>query len=259
MRGYWVILRTELFGLFISPSTYVASFYFLTLLGIGFRFFIESFMSSNWILPPLSSLVLGLIFGAPALIPFLTMRSFAEERRVGTLETLLSAPVNTSALVWGKWSASFLFFVLIACGAFCFPLLLWSWFPAQAQSLGFDHFEHWVGGGLFLLIFGASFTSVGIFASSITKNQMVAGMLTFTLLTLYIAVMAFSYGESSDSHLMEGPADLIRSCLGSLDDGLDKLQHFAVGVIDIGTILHQMIILLFFLSLATIQIERIKH
>ena len=58
---------------------------------------------------------------------------------------------------------------------------------------------------------------------------------------------------------MEGPADLIRSCLGSLDDGLDKLQHFAVGVIDIGTILHQMIILLFFLSLATIQIERIKH
>ena len=259
MRGYWGILRTELFGLFISPSTYVASFYFLALLGIGFRFFIESFMSSNWILPPLSSLVLGLIFGAPALIPFLTMRSFAEERRLGTLETLLSAPVNTSALVWGKWSASFLFFVLIACGAFCFPLLLWLWFPSQAQSLGFDHFEHWVGGGLFLLIFGASFTSVGIFASSITKNQMVAGMLTFTLLTLYIAVMAFSYGESSDSHLMEGPADLIRSCLGSLDDGLDKLQHFAVGVIDIGTILHQMIILLFFLSLATIQIERIKH
>ena len=83
MRGYWVILRTELFGLFISPSTYVASFYFLALLGIGFRFFIESFMSSNWILPPLSSLVLGLIFGAPALIPFLTMRSFAEERRLG--------------------------------------------------------------------------------------------------------------------------------------------------------------------------------
>ena len=102
MRGYWVILRTELFGLFISPSTYVASFYFLALLGIGFRFFIESFMSSNWILPPLSSLVLGLIFGAPALIPFLTMRSFAEERRLGTLETLLSAPVNTSALVWGN-------------------------------------------------------------------------------------------------------------------------------------------------------------
>ena len=166
-------------------------------------------MSSNWILPPLSSLVLGLIFGAPALIPFLTMRSFAEERRLGTLETLLSSSrVNTSGISLGKWSASFLFFVLIACGAFCFPLLLWSWFPAQAQSLGFDHFEHWVGGGLFLLIFGASFTSVGIFASSITKNQMVAGMLTFTLLTLYIAVMAFSYGESSDSHLMEGSCRL---------------------------------------------------
>ena len=80
MREYLVILRAELFGLFISPATYVASFYFLSLLAIGFRFFIESFATTDWILPPLASLVTGLVFGAPALIPFLTMRSFAEER-----------------------------------------------------------------------------------------------------------------------------------------------------------------------------------
>ena len=128
MRGYWVILRTELFGLFISPSTYVAS-YFLALLGIGFRFFIESFMSSNWILPPLSSLVLGLIFGAPALIPFLTMRSFAEES-LGTLGTLLSAPVNTTALVWEmECKLSVLCFDCLWC--FLLPLLLWTWFPTS--------------------------------------------------------------------------------------------------------------------------------
>ena len=84
MNGYWNILKHELFGLFISPATYVSSFYFLTLLGIGFRFFIEGFARTDWILPPLSSLVIGLIFGAPALIPFLTMRSFSEERRLGT-------------------------------------------------------------------------------------------------------------------------------------------------------------------------------
>ena len=93
MQRYWVILRKELFSLFISPATYVSTFYFLALLGLGFRFFIESFSGTNWILPPLSSLALGLLFGAPALIPFLTMRSIAEERRLGTLETLMSAPV----------------------------------------------------------------------------------------------------------------------------------------------------------------------
>ena len=79
-QGYWVILRTEIFSLFISPATYVSTFYFLALLGVGFRFFIESFTGTNWILPPLSSLALGLLFGAPALIPFLTMRTIAEER-----------------------------------------------------------------------------------------------------------------------------------------------------------------------------------
>ena len=120
MREYWVILRAELFGLFISPATYVASFYFLSLLAIGFRFFIESFATTDWILPPLASLVVGLVFGSPALIPFLTMRSFAEERRLGTLETMMSAPVGSVSLVFGKWSASYLFFLLILF--YLFPL-----------------------------------------------------------------------------------------------------------------------------------------
>ena len=64
MSGYLNIFRHEIFILFISPATYVASFYFLSLLGIGFRFFIEGFARTDWIL--LSSLVVGLTFGAPA-------------------------------------------------------------------------------------------------------------------------------------------------------------------------------------------------
>ena len=51
MNGFFNILRHELFSLFISPATYVSSFYFLCLLGIGFRFFIEAFGTTDWILP----------------------------------------------------------------------------------------------------------------------------------------------------------------------------------------------------------------
>lgn len=153
MNGYWHILKHELFGLFISPSTYVASFYFLSLLGIGFRFFIEGFSNTAWILPPLSSLVVGLTFGAPALVPFLTMRSFAEERRLGTLETLMSAPVGSFGLVLGKWTAALFFFLIICALALCFPLLLWYGFQEQAVSLGFNELEHWIGGCAFLAIF----------------------------------------------------------------------------------------------------------
>ena len=259
MIGYWHILRHEIFSLFISPATYVASFYFLSLLGIGFRFFIEGFTRTDWILPPLSSLIVGLTFGAPALVPFLTMRSFSEERRLGTLETLMSAPVSSFGLVLGKWTASFVFFLLISLMALCFPLLLWYGFPDQAMSLGFNHFEHWLGGFVFLSAFGASFTAVGIFASSLTKNQMVAGMLTFTLLTLYLAVMAFSLGEYRSFSTPTGLEEFIEVCLGSLHQGLNKAQHFAVGIIDVSTLLHQAVVVFLFLSLATIKVEHLKH
>ncbi|HAE11296.1 MAG: hypothetical protein CMI21_05315 [Opitutae bacterium] len=259
MREYWVILRAELFGLFISPATYVASFYFLSLLAIGFRFFIESFATTDWILPPLASLVVGLVFGSPALIPFLTMRSFAEERRLGTLETMMSAPVGSVSLVFGKWSASYLFFLLICGFAFCFPALLLFLFPEQGESLGFTRYEQWIGGWLFLMVFGASFTSVGIFASSVTNNQMVAGMLSFTLLTLYLSLMAFSFGETSSPDSIDSLTDFWNASVGSIGNGLDKLQHFSVGLVDAGTILHQIIFTFFFLSLATLQVERLNH
>ncbi len=259
MSGYWHIVRYELFGLFISPATYISGFYFLALVGVGFRFFIEGFSSTDWILPPLSSLIVGLTFGAPALVPFLTMRSFAEERRLGTLETLMSAPVGCFAMVLGKWSASFVFFCLIALLSLCFPLLLWYGFPQQGESLGFTLWEQWIGGSIFLIGFGSSFTAVGIFASSLTKNQMVAGMLTFTLLTLYLATMAFSFGESIGNNNQVSFQNFLGICLGSLNQGLTKVQHFAVGVIDLATLLHQGIITLFFLWITTLQIERLKH
>lgn len=258
-QGFWVILRTELFSLFISPATYISTFYFLALLGVGFRFFIESFPTTNWILPPLSSLVLGLLFGAPALIPFLTMRTIAEERRLGTLETLMSAPINASAIILGKWCACYVFFLVICCGAYAYPLIILLLFPEQALSLGFNNIEHWVGGFVFLMSFGASFSAIGIYASAVTKNQMVAGMLSFSLIALYLSIMVFSYGEPVVSNNIDSLRQLFYTVGGSLNKGLDKINFFAVGIIHFPTILHQIIVVLFFLSLGTLQIEKIRH
>ena len=259
MKPYIVILKYELFALFISPATYVATFYFLSLLALGFRFFIESFSNTDWILPPLSSLVVGLLFGAPALIPFITMRSFAEERRLGTLETFLSAPVSSALLVTGKWTACFIFFILISMLSFSFPILMSIMFPEQGLNLGFYKMEHWIGNGIYLLIFGGSFTAIGVFSSSITKNQMVAGMLTFTLLTIYLSVMSFSFGNGNSQADRSNFNEFINGSLGSLSDGLNKLQYFSVGLIDVGTILNQIALIAFFLILSTVQVERLNN
>ena len=215
-------------------------------------------MSTDWILPPLASLVVGLVFGAPALVPFLTMRSLAEERRLGTLETLLSAPINNLAIIFGKWTASFIFYLFIALGAFCFPAIICLWFPEQANTLGFNHSEQWLGSFVFLLAFGASFTAIGIFASSVTKNQMVAGMLTFTLLALYLSVMTLSFSDNLEGNIYSGFNHFLWACFGSMFNGLNEMQSFSVGLIDIQTILHQIIVMLYFLALASSQLDQVR-
>jgi hypothetical protein len=88
---------------------------------------------------------------------------------------------------------------------------------------------------------------------------MVAGMLSFTLLTLYLSIMAFSLGDSHSTESIDHFSDFWDASIGSFGNGLHKLQHFAVGLIDVGTILHQLILGFFFLSLATLQIERLNH
>ena len=257
MRSFFIVLRYEFFLLFISPSTYIASFYFITLLGIGFKFFLEVFSYSDWILPPLSSLVVGLFFGAPALIPFLTMRSFAEERKLGTLETLLTTPTNIGIIVLGKWVACFSFYLIICALSFLFPLILIYTFPEQSYNLGFHDYENWIGCTVFLIIYGASFTAIGIFSSTITKSQMVAGMLSFTLITVYISIMALSINYGNHYSENDQISKILIDCIIPVTQGLEKLEQFSVGFIDFSTILHQLVLTIFFLVLSSIQISRL--
>ena len=87
---------------------------------------------------------------------------------------------------------------------------------------------------------------------------MVAGMLTFTLLTIYISLMAFSFGETtheSYNHIY----NIIEIGLGNLGNGLKKLEQFSVGLIDIATFFNQSVLIIFFLVLTTIQVNRLNR
>ena len=87
---------------------------------------------------------------------------------------------------------------------------------------------------------------------------MVAGMLSFTILTVYLALMAFAFGETSELEYSHGIPKLLWACTNSLFSGLNKMQSFSVGLIDIQTVLHQAILTGYFLFLASIQIDRFR-
>ena len=114
--------------------------------------FYRKFPGTNWILPPLSSLTLG--FFLEHRIDSISYDEYAEERRLGTLETLMSAPVNAGSIVLAN-GGSYIF-LIIAEGLMhsINPIIV---VPRSSQSLGFNKSEHWISGIVFLMSFGASF------------------------------------------------------------------------------------------------------
>lgn len=184
MRNIWVICQKELNSYFVSPVAYLL----LTMFAIIFGFFfwnsvgyfnaasLQSQMSgqatpmsvNEYVIRPLLSniSVVGLFF-----IPMITMRLFAEEKRLGTIELLATSPVRDSEVIVGKWLAAMILYgVLLLFTAINFAFLFRygnpDWKPMAMGYLG-----------LFLMAGGQ--LAIGTFISSLTKNQIIAGAATF--------------------------------------------------------------------------------
>lgn len=131
------------------------------------------------------------VFWLPALfmVPMLTMRSFAEERRMGTLETLQSAPLESAELVVAKFLAAYGFYALIWTLTLAYPFIAAMVLEPEA-SVHLLEQGSLAGGYLFVLLSGTLFVAVGILASTLTRSQFIAGMLSFSILFLLVIGIA---------------------------------------------------------------------
>jgi ABC-2 type transport system permease protein len=192
MRHYFTILSHEVRTLLYSSSTYIAAVLFLGVMGFVFAGILELYAKAPQETSP--AVVFFQLFWFPVffMVPLLTMKSFAEERRLGTLETLLTAPVSTTEVVLGKFSAAYLFYILLWGSTLGFHYLL----KVYARDARFLDPAPLIGGYLFIALSGLLFIALGILASALTRNQAVAGILCFTCLLGLIG--GFSYlGELS--------------------------------------------------------------
>jgi ABC-2 type transport system permease protein len=184
MRNIWIIGRKELRSYFASPIAYILLIMFGVIFGFFFwnalgTFVVESIQSemsgqsfpmnlNEWIIRPLLSNVgvIGLFF-----IPMITMRLFAEEKRTGTIELLATSPIRDIEIILGKWLAAL---VLYAC------MLLFT-----AVNFGFlfmyghPDWKPLFVGYLGLLLQAGALLAIGTFISTLTKNQIIAGAVTF--------------------------------------------------------------------------------
>lgn len=189
MKHFLTLLSHEVRMLLVSPATYVAATLFLGFMGLIFTEILETYSGAPQETSP--ALVYFQLFWLPicVIVPLLTMKCLAEERRLGTLETLLTTPVTTTEVVLAKFGAAYVLYALLWASTIGFFYILEK-FSGDARFLDSGPL---VGGYLFIAVSGLFFVAIGVFSSSVTRNQSVAAILgCVALLTLILGGNALS-------------------------------------------------------------------
>jgi len=246
------IAGKELRAYFGSPVAWVLMGFFALLFGHFFNtyltFFVEQGMrgaqfggpptsnvNSDMIRPLLGNASVLVLF----LLPMITMRTYSEEKRSGTIELLLTSPITDIEITLGKFLGAVGMYAGLLAVTFFYILVLFGlgtpeWKPVVAAYVG-------------LLLLGSSFISLGLFVSSTTKNQVVAGSVTFLVLLLF--------------WIINWAAESAGPTMGALLNYLSVTQHFddfSKGVIDTTHIVFYLSFIAFglFLTLKSVDSER---
>jgi ABC-2 type transport system permease protein len=210
LRNTLFIAGKELRSYFVSPVAYVIVAFWLV--ATGFFFWRSVDVTNEASLRDVFSVVTILLL---LISPALTMRLLAEESRTGTLELLLTAPVRDWSVVIGKFLGALGLYAVMIGLTLLYPLLLMllggkpDWGPIWSGYIG-------------LLLLGMSFLAVGLFASSLTSNQMVSAVIAFVVLLILFVISQVAGSVSS------GVGDFLSKF--SLTDHFDS---FPRGIIDL--------------------------
>ena len=180
MRVFAALLRKEEQALFTSPIAYVVLAVFLLLMGYSFCLTLFMTHAANLVHIFYQIFVLFLLT-----VPVITMRLVAEERNLRTLETLLTAPVSEAQIVLAKYIASLSLVVLM--------LVLSLSYAAVLGALGEPDWGPIYSGYLGLFLLGAALVAVGLFASSLVSNQVIAALLSLSLFLLLWIIDHFGW------------------------------------------------------------------
>ena len=203
MRNIWIICRKELRSYFVSPIAYLLLTMFGIVSGFFFWVYVRGFVeygmemqmrgqmfpmnvNEQVIRPLLSNLA---VIGGLFFIPMMTMRLFAEEKRTGTIELLATSPIRDVEVILGKWLAALtLYACMLAFTALDFAFLFRfgnpDWKPLAVGYLG-------------LLLQAGALLAIGTLISTLTRNQIIAGVATFAVCVLLWVMSAVSEFEYS--------------------------------------------------------------
>lgn len=252
MRNILTIARKELKTYFTSPIAYIVLAIGAVIFGFFFysalSFFVMQSMQSEMMgrgMPMnvnefvIRPLLMNLSVISLFLVPMITMRLYAEEKRSGTIELLLTSPVRDLELILGKFVAALVLYLGIVGIAVLNIALLFlygnpDWRPLLAGVLG-------------VVLMGASFLALGMMISTFTRNQIVAGSITFGLfLMLWVADWVSSYSTTRVGQV------------ASYISITTHIENFAKGVIDLKDLVYYMSVIFLGVFLTKRSLESLR-
>jgi ABC-2 type transport system permease protein len=253
MKNVWVLARRELNSYFSSPIAYIVlamfaiifGYFFYSATAIFVNYSIQAMMGrgmmgpmnlNEFIIRPLLMNVSVIVL---FLLPMVTMRLFAEEKRSGTIELLLTSPLRDVEIILGKWLAAMLLYVCLLVISALDILILFRYGQPDWRAL--------LVGYLGLILMGAAFLGLGAFISTLTKNQIIAASLTFGLfLLLWVLDWVTSYSQGT---------------LGKVVSYLSITTHFenfAKGVLDLKDAIYYLSVIFIGLFLTLRSMESLR-
>lgn len=237
MKTFLALTRRELGVYFVSPMAYIILTVFLYLSGLVFVGTMKEFAESQLPVsfqPTLQWLVM-LIVLTSALV---TMRLIAEEKKQGTLEIILTAPISDAAFVLSKFTASIILLIYLLLPTIGYLIIISRYGPVDFGAV--------LCGYLGLLLVGGVLYSIGLFISALCSSQITAGVLTLMVAVLLIManIMAPQLAETSP----------LRPILAYVDLSVN-FSDFLKGVVDRTRLVFLLSVVAFFLFLTTRVVE----
>ena len=245
MKIFWTLLRRELAAFFLSLTGYIVIAAVTLLIGASFCMFIRNLGSDPFTMPVTESFFNGPLFWFVLILvaPVITMKLFALEKASGTYETLMTTPVGDMEVVAAKFTAAVIFYMVM-------------WLPTLACLFIVGHFTNQSSAldlgtlcGTYLGIFlsGCLFLSMGCFASSLTRSQVVAAMISLAIgvILFIVAYLAMVIPEANRGK---------RSVL-SYFALFKQMEDFTRGMVDTRTVIFYASLTLFFLFLTLRAVE----
>jgi len=250
MRNVIAIADKELRSYFASPIAYILIGFFLLPFGVFFYLYLASFVKQSlqaaqyggamnvnqqvirYVLQNASVIILFIM-------PMITMRTYSEEKRSGSIELLLTSPLTDVEIILGKFFG--------ALGLYAALLAVTLLYMAILFVYGNPEWRPLVAGYLGLLLMGGAFISIGLLISSTTNNQIVAGVITFVVFLLFWIIGWF--------------ADTAGPTVGPITSWLSITEHFddfSKGIIDTKHVLYYLSLITFglFLTAKSVDTER---